>query len=225
MERARGREELERIAGDDAGAAHVARSRAGGAGRRRSRARPRGGGRRGLPRDRGADARRGRCAHAGGEGARRGGRSGARRRSSTSCSRSRGARRTRGSARCRSGSWMQETKRAARRVPRRQEPHAARPVGPGGAGARSRARGRRELTPRIGREVLRQRAIGACVLRDSGTLSAVKEAVLSPTSPFAGSSGGRRDSLLRLLARCEERLARVSGRGLRVREPRDPGSN
>jgi hypothetical protein len=65
-------------------------------------------------------------------------------------------------------------------------------------------RGGSELTPRIAREALRQRAIGACVLRDSGTLSAVREAVLSATSPFAGTSGGRRGSLLRLLERCEE---------------------
>ncbi len=58
------------------------------------------------------------------------------------------------------------------------------------------------LTPRIGREVLRQRAIGACVLRDAASLARVKDAVLSPASPFAGSAGGRRDSVLRLLARC-----------------------
>ncbi len=59
------------------------------------------------------------------------------------------------------------------------------------------------LGPRIEREVLRQRAIGACVLRDAETLSRVKAAVVSPSSPFAGSGGGRRDSLLRLLARCD----------------------
>jgi hypothetical protein len=58
-------------------------------------------------------------------------------------------------------------------------------------------------TPRIGRELLRQRAIAACVLRDDGTLARVKQAVLSPTSPFADSAGGRRDSVLRLLARCD----------------------
>ncbi|HTB73365.1 MAG TPA: hypothetical protein VK762_08965 [Polyangiaceae bacterium] len=62
-----------------------------------------------------------------------------------------------------------------------------------------------ELTPRVSREVLRQRAIGACVLGDTETLHAVKQAVLSPTSPFAETSGGRSDSLLRLLARCEAR--------------------
>ena len=62
-----------------------------------------------------------------------------------------------------------------------------------------------DLTPRIQREILRQRAIGACVLQDAATLSSVRQAVLSPASPFAGTSGGRRDSLLRLLTRCEER--------------------
>lgn len=60
------------------------------------------------------------------------------------------------------------------------------------------------MTPRIAREVLRQRAIGACVLGDAPTLTRVKEAVLSPASPF-GSAGGRRDSLLRLLGRCDAR--------------------
>jgi hypothetical protein len=58
------------------------------------------------------------------------------------------------------------------------------------------------LPPRVGREVLRQRAIGACVLRDITSLARIKEAVLSPSSPFAGSAGGRRESVLRLLARC-----------------------
>jgi hypothetical protein len=58
-------------------------------------------------------------------------------------------------------------------------------------------------TARIGREVLRQRVIGACVLRDGPALAGLKLAIESDTSPFAGSSGGRRESLLRLLARCD----------------------
>jgi hypothetical protein len=62
-----------------------------------------------------------------------------------------------------------------------------------------------ELPPRVAREVLRQRAIGACVLRDPSALRSVRQAALSSTSPFAGTSGGRRDSLLRLVARCEDR--------------------
>jgi hypothetical protein len=57
-------------------------------------------------------------------------------------------------------------------------------------------------TARVWREVLRQRVIGACVLRDGPALARMKEAVESDASPFAGSSGGRRASLLRLLARC-----------------------
>ena len=57
-------------------------------------------------------------------------------------------------------------------------------------------------TARVGREILRQRVIGACVLQDGAALARMKEAVESDASPFARSSGGRRASLLRLLARC-----------------------
>ena len=63
----------------------------------------------------------------------------------------------------------------------------------------------RTLPPRIAREALRQRAIGACVLRDAETQARVKAAVLGADSPFTGSAGGRRDGLLRLLARCDSR--------------------
>ncbi|HEX3770407.1 MAG TPA: hypothetical protein VHV30_06065 [Polyangiaceae bacterium] len=55
---------------------------------------------------------------------------------------------------------------------------------------------------RVGREVLRQRGIAACAMRDSDAIDRVKAAVSAPGSPFADSSGGRRESLLRLLARC-----------------------
>jgi len=57
-------------------------------------------------------------------------------------------------------------------------------------------------TARIGREVLRQRAICACALGDAGGLDGITRAVLSDDSPFAGSSGGRREWLLALIARC-----------------------
>jgi hypothetical protein len=60
-------------------------------------------------------------------------------------------------------------------------------------------------TARIGREALRQRAIAACALRDADAIGQAKRAVLAPSSPFADSSGGRREALLRLLARCEGR--------------------
>jgi hypothetical protein len=60
-------------------------------------------------------------------------------------------------------------------------------------------------TARIGREVLRQRGIDACVLRDAEGIERVKRAVVSASSPFAGSSGGRRDALVRLLTRCAGR--------------------
>jgi hypothetical protein len=57
-------------------------------------------------------------------------------------------------------------------------------------------------SPRIGRELLRQRAICACALGDALGLARVKESTEAPSSPFAESSGGRREWLLRLIARC-----------------------
>ena len=55
---------------------------------------------------------------------------------------------------------------------------------------------------RVGRELLRQRAICACALGDREALARVRRNVDAPASPFAGSSGGRRDWVLRLIARC-----------------------
>jgi hypothetical protein len=57
-------------------------------------------------------------------------------------------------------------------------------------------------TARIGREVLKQRAICACALRDDIGLAGVERAALANDSPFAGTSGGRRQWLLALVARC-----------------------
>jgi hypothetical protein len=57
-------------------------------------------------------------------------------------------------------------------------------------------------TARLAREALRQRAICACVLKDAERLARIKSAVLSPDSPFAR-GGGREDWLLRLLVRCD----------------------
>ncbi|HEY8088938.1 MAG TPA: hypothetical protein VIF09_13860 [Polyangiaceae bacterium] len=57
-------------------------------------------------------------------------------------------------------------------------------------------------TPRVGREILRQRAICACALADRAALQRVKKAVEAPSSPFEASSGGRREWVLRLVARC-----------------------
>ncbi len=57
-------------------------------------------------------------------------------------------------------------------------------------------------TPRIGRELLRQRAICACAVGDVDALGHVREQVEAPDSPFGGSSGGRRAWLLRLVDRC-----------------------
>ncbi len=58
-------------------------------------------------------------------------------------------------------------------------------------------------TARIGREALRQRTVCACVLREGDVLARLKGTIVSPDSPFANSSGGRQDWLLRLIARCE----------------------
>jgi hypothetical protein len=57
-------------------------------------------------------------------------------------------------------------------------------------------------TPRIERETLRQRAICACALRDRATLARIRERVVSDQGPFAGTAGGRRDGVLRLIDRC-----------------------
>jgi tetratricopeptide (TPR) repeat protein len=57
---------------------------------------------------------------------------------------------------------------------------------------------------RIGRELLRQRAVCACALADRAALAHVRESIDAPESPFAGSSGGRRDWILRLIARCDD---------------------
>jgi hypothetical protein len=56
---------------------------------------------------------------------------------------------------------------------------------------------------RIARELLRQRAICACALGDRPALDRVKEITEGADSPFGGSSGGRREWLLRLIARCD----------------------
>jgi tetratricopeptide (TPR) repeat protein len=55
-------------------------------------------------------------------------------------------------------------------------------------------------TPRIGRETLRQRAICACALDDASAVAKVRAAVEG--DGVFGSSLGRRDWVLRLLARC-----------------------
>jgi tetratricopeptide (TPR) repeat protein len=57
-------------------------------------------------------------------------------------------------------------------------------------------------TPAIGRELLRQRAVAACVLVDEGARARVEADVVAEASPFANTSGGRRAWILRLLRRC-----------------------
>jgi hypothetical protein len=60
-----------------------------------------------------------------------------------------------------------------------------------------------ELTPRVAREALRQQAVCACALADVSALEQVERAVLERGSPFEGTSGGRREWVLRLVARCK----------------------
>lgn len=55
---------------------------------------------------------------------------------------------------------------------------------------------------RIQRETLRQRAVAACALNDRAALSKVRASVESPSDPFKGAAGGRRDATLRMIARC-----------------------
>ncbi len=66
-------------------------------------------------------------------------------------------------------------------------------------------------TPRIGRELLRQRAICACALHDAEGLARVEASVKAADSPFARSSGGRRDWILRLAERCASSPGRALG--------------
>ncbi|AKV03137.1 hypothetical protein AKJ09_09800 [Labilithrix luteola] len=55
---------------------------------------------------------------------------------------------------------------------------------------------------RIKRETLRQRAIAACALNDATALGKVRAQIESPSDPFKGAAGGRRDATLRMIARC-----------------------
>ena len=57
-------------------------------------------------------------------------------------------------------------------------------------------------TQRVGRELLRQRAVAACALGDRAGIDRVRAELDGPKSPFAGSSGGREAGVRRLLARC-----------------------
>lgn len=57
-------------------------------------------------------------------------------------------------------------------------------------------------TPRVGRELLRQRAIVACATRDAEGQAFVRRRLDDEASPFSGSAGGRRAWIVRLLDRC-----------------------
>jgi hypothetical protein len=64
------------------------------------------------------------------------------------------------------------------------------------------------LTPRIAREALRQRAVAACALGDLEAASRVRQLAEDPGGAYAGSAGGRRDGVLRLLGRCRPPVGR-----------------
>jgi hypothetical protein len=58
-------------------------------------------------------------------------------------------------------------------------------------------------TVRIGREIIRSRGVVACALGDAAAVERVKRDVAVEGGPFAGSAGGRRESVERMLARCQ----------------------
>lgn len=58
-------------------------------------------------------------------------------------------------------------------------------------------------TVRIGRELLRTRAVCACAVGDRAAIARVRGRLDAPESPFADGPDGRRDWLSRLLARCD----------------------
>ncbi len=58
------------------------------------------------------------------------------------------------------------------------------------------------LGNRVRRELLRERAAVACATHDVDALDRVTRAIDAADSPFAGGSGGRRDWIFRLAARC-----------------------
>ncbi len=57
-------------------------------------------------------------------------------------------------------------------------------------------------TVRLAREALRQRAIAGCALGDRDALARVRAKVEGEGTPFVGASAGRRDAVLRMIARC-----------------------
>jgi tetratricopeptide (TPR) repeat protein len=60
-----------------------------------------------------------------------------------------------------------------------------------------------DLTPRIRREALRQRAVAACAAGDKDAIERLRALAQDPEGVYAGSAGGRRDGVLRLLSRCK----------------------
>ena len=71
-----------------------------------------------------------------------------------------------------------------------------------GAAALDRALADELPTPRLARETIRQRAIAACAIGDRDTLAKMRARIEGPDDPFEGASGGRRDAVLRMIARC-----------------------
>jgi hypothetical protein len=76
-------------------------------------------------------------------------------------------------------------------------------------------------TPRIGRELLRQRAVCACALQDGAGLARVQAVMRGDGSPFTAAAGdGRRDWLERFVSRCQ---ARLNSRPPALPRGREPG--
>jgi hypothetical protein len=71
----------------------------------------------------------------------------------------------------------------------------------GDRGDPRRAAPERDLSPRVAREALRQRAIASCALGDRVGVDRIRSLATASTGPFQGHAG-RMDWMLRLLDRC-----------------------
>jgi hypothetical protein len=58
------------------------------------------------------------------------------------------------------------------------------------------------MTPRLSRELLRIYAVCECAMRNAAGIAFVRGLVEATDSPFAGTAGGRREYVVRLLERC-----------------------
>jgi hypothetical protein len=79
------------------------------------------------------------------------------------------------------------------------------------AGVLDRALDEVAPTPRIGRELLRTRAICACAQQDDAGIARVRGLLDGDGSPFADGPDARREWVVALMARCDPGLAPAAG--------------